>query len=63
MYFDGKVELVLQHDSRIDAKSLDLLVLGEDLVLRGSEDGIEAPQDRERQDHVAVLIRLVGAAQ
>src|SRR6202051_5381223 len=42
---------------------LELLLSGQDLVLGRFQDSVQTAQDRERQDHVAVLVRLVGPTQ
>ncbi len=55
-------ELRLEHDERVDAEALGILVFGDHLALGGGEDRVEAAQDRERQDDVAVLVGLVRAA-
>ena len=47
----------------LDRAVLELLAPGEHLGLGGFEDAVEAAQNRERQDDLAVLGRLVGAAQ
>ena len=41
------------------------ILLGQlaDLVAGGFKDAVQAPQDRERQDHPAVLVRLVHPAE
>ena len=43
--------------------ALEAFVSGQHLGLGGLKDAVEATQDGERQDHLAVLGRLVGAAQ
>jgi hypothetical protein len=60
---ERQLEFGLQHHVGIDFGRGDLLVLGEHLILGRLQDAVQAAQDRERQDHVPVLVGLIRPPQ
>ena len=60
---ERQLELGFKHDGGVDLARLNLFVLGKHLVLGRFEDAVQAAQDGERQNHVAVLVGLIRPPQ